>query len=235
MKKITIAIDGYSACGKSTMAKSLAHNINYIYIDSGAMYRAITLYSLDNNIIDKNGGIDEKKLRSEINKIKITFRLDGKTNQPVTYLNEENVEERIRAMDVSSRVSAVSSLGFVRRAMVALQQEMGEKKGIVMDGRDIGTVVFPDAELKIFVTADPEVRAQRRLDELRSKGDNKTTYAEVLENLQKRDYADENRLDSPLKKAEDALLLDNSSLNKEQQMQWVLEKYKEALKKYPNE
>lgn len=231
MKKITIAIDGFSACGKSTMAKALAQKINYIYVDSGAMYRAITLYSLKNGLIDENGNVDVAKLQADINNIKVTFRLDDKTKLPITYLNGENVEADIRSMEVSGKVSAISSLGFVRRAMVTQQQELGQAKGIVMDGRDIGTVVFPKAELKIFVTAKPEVRAQRRLDELRSKGDMKTTFKEVSQNLQERDNADQTRTDSPLKKADDALVLDNSDMTRDQQMQWILERFEEVINK----
>lgn len=231
MKKITIAIDGFSACGKSTMAKALAQKINYIYVDSGAMYRAITLYSLKNGLIDENGNVDVAKLQADINNIKVTFRLDDITKLPITYLNGENVEADIRSMEVSGKVSAISSLGFVRRAMVTQQQELGQAKGIVMDGRDIGTVVFPKAELKIFVTAKPEVRAQRRLDELRSKGDMKTTFKEVFQNLQERDNADQTRTDSPLKKADDALVLDNSYMTRDQQMQWILERFEEVINK----
>ena len=231
MKKITIAIDGFSACGKSTMAKALAQKINYIYVDSGAMYREITLYSLKNGLIDENGNVDVAKLQADINNIKVTFRLDDKTKLPITYLNGENVEADIRSMEVSGKVSAISSLGFVRRAMVTQQQELGQAKGIVMDGRDIGTVVFPKAELKIFVTAKPEVRAQRRLDELRSKGDMKTTFKEVFQNLQERDNADQTRTDSPLKKADDALVLDNSYMTRDQQMQWILERFEEVINK----
>lgn len=231
MKKITIAIDGFSACGKSTMAKALAQKINYIYVDSGAMYRAITLYSLKNGLIDENGNVDVAKLQADINNIKVTFRLDDKTKLPITYLNGENVEADIRSMEVSGKVSAISSLGFVRRAMVAQQQELGQAKGIVMDGRDIGTVVFPKAELKIFLTAKPEVRAQRRLDELRLKGDMKTTFKEVFQNLQERDNADQTRTDSPLKKADDALVLDNSDMTRDQQMQWILERFEEVINK----
>lgn len=231
MKKITIAIDGFSACGKSTMAKALAQKINYIYVDSGAMYRAITLYSLKNGLIDENNKLDVAKLQADIDNIKVTFRLDEKTKLPITYLNGENVEADIRSMEVSGKVSAISSLGFVRRAMVAQQQELGQAKGIVMDGRDIGTVVFPNAELKIFVTAKPEVRAQRRLDELRSKCDMKTSFEEVLTNLYERDNADQTRADSPLKKADDALVLDNSDMTRDQQMQWILERFEEVINK----
>jgi cytidylate kinase len=224
MKKITIAIDGFSACGKSTMAKDLAKQIGYIYIDSGAMYRAVTLYTIENNLIDGDKP-NEKQLEQEIDNIQIEFKLNSSTGLPETYLNGRNVEQEIRTMEVSSKVSPVSALAFVRKAMVLQQQQMGKSKGIIMDGRDIGTAVFPDAELKIFVTARPEVRAQRRLDELRSKGDESITFDEVLENLQQRDYIDQNRKESPLMQAEDALVLDNSDINKEQQMKWLLDQF----------
>lgn len=228
MKKITIAVDGFSACGKSTMAKSLAKQIGYIYVDSGAMYRAVTLYSLQHGFFDGKD-IDIEKLRADIDKIKIEFKISTDNQTPVTFLNGENVEADIRTMEVSDRVSKISAIGFVRQAMVNLQQSMGKAKGIIMDGRDIGTIVFPDAEMKIFVTALPEIRAQRRLDELRSKGDEKTTFEQVLENLRERDYMDQNRTDGPLKKAEDAIELDNSYLSREQQMQWLLDKYEETI------
>lgn len=228
MKKITIAIDGFSSCGKSTMAKGLAKAVNYIFIDSGAMYRAVTLYCLQNDLFEgEKLNVDE--LENQIPEIKINFELNKETSLPETYLNNVNVEKEIRTMEVSSRVSIVSAVGFVRKAMVKIQQELGKAKGIVMDGRDIGTVVFPDAELKIFVTALPEIRAQRRLDELRSKGDNQTTFDEVLKNLQERDYLDQTRSESPLKKADDAIVLDNSYLTVEKQMRWLLDKYEEAI------
>jgi len=226
MKKIVIAIDGFSSNGKSTMAKSLAKQIGYIYIDSGAMYRAVTLYSIENGLFDGDK-LDEERLRNDINDIKVQFRINNETGLPDTYLNGRNVEATIRTMEVSSKVSIVSALPFVRHSMVALQQEMGKAKGIVMDGRDIGTVVFPDAEMKVFVTADAEIRAERRFDELRAKGDNKTTFAEVLENLKSRDYMDQNREESPLKMADDALLLDNSHMTIDEQMQWLLDKFKQ--------
>lgn len=224
MKKITIAVDGFSSNGKSTMAKDLARKIGYIYIDSGAMYRAITLYCIENNFLDGNS-LDEKKLLDNLANIKINFELNPSTRTPETFLNGKNVEKEIRSMAVSTKVSLVSSFGFVRRAMVEQQQQLGKDKGIVMDGRDIGTVVFPDAEMKVFVTADAEIRAQRRLDELRSKGDNNTTFQEVLDNIKQRDYLDQNRKESPLKKADDAIVLDNSHLSKEQQIDWLLDKF----------
>lgn len=224
MKKITIAIDGFSACGKSTMAKNLANQIGYIYIDSGAMYRAVTLFAIQNNLI-KNDNIDIEVLENKINDIKIEFIINKETGLPETYLNEKNVEKDIRTMEVSTKVSQISALAFVRKAMVRQQQAMGKQKGIVMDGRDIGTAVFPNAELKVFVTARPEVRAKRRLDELRSKGDNKTSYEDILENLEQRDYIDQNRTESPLIQAKDALVLDNSDITKEQQAEWLLNKF----------
>lgn len=226
MKKIVIAIDGFSSNGKSTMAKSLAKEIGYIYIDSGAMYRAITLYCIKQGLFN-DGKLNEKSLRDQINDIRVEFQINKDSGMPDTYLNGENVESQIRNMEVSSKVSAVSAIPFVRHAMVALQQEMGKKKGIVMDGRDIGTVVFPDAELKIFVTAEAEIRAQRRFDELRSKGDLKTTFEEVLENLKSRDHMDQTRAESPLVKADDAILLDNSHMTIDEQMQWLVEKFKQ--------
>lgn len=208
------------------MAKSLAKEIGYIYIDSGAMYRAVTLYSIQQNLF-VGEKLDERKLHDLINDIKIEFRLNESTGTPDTYLNGTNVEADIRSMEVSSKVSIVSAIAFVRHAMVALQQEMGKAKGLVMDGRDIGTVVFPDAEMKVFVTADAEIRAQRRFDELRSKGDMKTTFEEVLENLKSRDHMDQTRAESPLVMADDAILLDNSHMTIDEQMQWLLQKFKE--------
>lgn len=226
MKKITIAIDGYSSCGKSTMAKDLAREIGYIYIDSGAMYRAVTLYCLDNGLFTDNG-IREEVLRNRLPDIKISFRLNPKTQRPVTLLNGEEVEERIRTMEVSSHVSPVAALGFVREALVKQQQEMGREKGIVMDGRDIGTVVFPDAELKIFVTASAAIRAQRRYDELKAKGQS-ASYDEILKNVEERDYIDQNREVGPLRKTEDAILLDNSHMTIAEQKQWLAEQFQKA-------
>ena len=223
MKKITIAIDGFSSCGKSTMAKDLAREVGYIYIDSGAMYRAVTLYSIENGIFDGND-IDTEKLRKEIRNIRISFRLNPATGRPDTYLNDVNVENRIRTMEVSSKVSPISALEFVSTEMVAQQQAMGKEKGIVMDGRDIGTTVFPEAELKIFVTATPEIRAQRRYDELKAKGQ-EASFDEILENVKQRDYIDQHRDVSPLRKAEDALLLDNTNLTIEQQKEWLFEQF----------
>ena len=228
MKKITIAIDGFSSCGKSTMAKDLAREIGYIYIDSGAMYRAVTLYSMENGIFTAEG-IDTEKLKRQINNIRISFQLNPETGRPDTYLNDINVEKKIRTMEVSSRVSPIAALDFVREAMVAQQQEMGKAKGIVMDGRDIGTTVFPDAELKIFVTASPEIRAQRRYDELKAKGE-EAGFDEILENVKQRDYIDQNREVSPLRKADDALLLDNSHMTISQQKEWLAEQFEKVCK-----
>ena len=227
MKKITIAIDGYSSCGKSTMAKDLAREVGYIYIDSGAMYRAVTLYCLENGLFTPDG-IDTEKLEAMMPNIRISFQLNPETQRPMTYLNGVNVEDRIRTMEVSSRVSPVAAIPFVREALVKQQQEMGQAKGIVMDGRDIGTVVFPDAELKIFVVASAEIRAQRRYDELKAKGQ-EASYEEILANVKERDYIDQNREVSPLRQAEDALLLDNSNLTIEEQKQWLKERFEEAV------
>ena len=228
MKKITIAIDGFSSCGKSTMAKDLAREVGYIYIDSGAMYRAVTLYSIENGIFDGDV-IDTERLKKEIKDIHISFRLNKEPGRPDTYLNGVNVENKIRSMEVSSKVSPISTLDFVREAMVAQQQAMGNEKGIVMDGRDIGTTVFPDAELKIFVTATPEIRAQRRYDELKAKGQ-EASFDEILENVKQRDYIDQNREVSPLRKAEDALLLDNTDLSIEEQKKWLFEQFNKVSK-----
>jgi len=227
MKKITIAIDGYSSCGKSTMAKDLAREVGYIYIDSGAMYRAVTLYCLENGLFTPDG-IDTEKLEAMMPNIRISFQLNPETQRPMTYLNGENVEDRIRTMEVSTRVSPVAAIPFVREALVKQQQEMGQAKGIVMDGRDIGTVVFPDAELKIFVVASAEIRAQRRYDELKAKGQ-EASYEEILANVKERDYIDQNREVSPLRQAEDALLLDNSNLTIEEQKQWLKKRFEEAV------
>ena len=222
-KKIIIAIDGVSSTGKSTMAKDLAKELGYTYIDTGAMYRAVTLYSIQHGFF-ADGQIDEAKLQAAIADIEISFRFNPETGRPDTYLNGVNVEKEIRGMEVANLVSPVAALGFVRRAMVAKQQEMGKAKGIVMDGRDIGTVVFPDAELKIYVTASPEVRARRRLDELKAKGET-ASFDDVLENVKMRDHIDMTRKESPLRKADDALELDNSRMTIAEQKEWLLEKY----------
>lgn len=227
MKKITIAIDGFSSCGKSTMAKDLAKEIGYIYIDSGAMYRAVTLYCLENSLFNSDGGVNSEELEKHINDISVSFCLNEVTLKPETFLNGVNVESKIRTMEVSSRVSLVAALGFVREALVKLQQEMGKSKGIVMDGRDIGTVVFPDAELKIFVTASAEIRAKRRYDELMAKGQ-EVSFDEILKNVEERDRIDQTRAVSPLRKADDAIVLDNSNMTVEEQKAWLINEYQKA-------
>ena len=209
------------------MAKDLAREVGYIYIDSGAMYRAVTLYSIENGIF--NGDvIDTEKLKKEIKNIRISFQLNKETGRPDTYLNGVNVENKIRSMEVSSKVSPISTLDFVREEMVAQQQAMGKEKGIVMDGRDIGTTVFPDAELKIFVTASAAIRAQRRYDELRSKGQ-EASYEKILENVEERDRIDQTREVSPLRQADDAILLDNSHMSIAEQKKWLTEKFQAAI------
>ena len=223
MKKITIAIDGHSSCGKSTMAKDLAREIGYIYIDSGAMYRAVTYYCLQHDLFTEDS-VKMDELQAAMPDIKITFRLNAE-GRPETYLNGECIEKEIRGMAVSSRVSLIATIGFVRETMVALQQEMGKEKGIVMDGRDIGTTVFPDAELKIFVTASAEVRAQRRYDELKAKGE-EASYESILENVKERDRIDSGRAISPLRKADDAIELDNSHMTIPEQKVWLMERFK---------
>lgn len=227
MKKITIAIDGYSSCGKSTMAKNLAREIGYIYIDTGAMYRAVTLYALRRGQITVNRTVKSIELEREMPLITVSFTINRETGQPGTLLNGENVEQQIRTMEVSNNVSQIAALPFVREALVAQQQRMGANKGVVMDGRDIGTVVFPDAELKIFVTASAEVRAQRRFDELKAKGIS-ADYSDILKNVQERDYIDSHREVSPLRKASDAIELDNSQLTIDQQQAWLLQQYQRA-------
>lgn len=217
-----IAIDGYSSCGKSTVAKEVARLLNYIYIDTGAMYRAVTLYCLRNDLIS-NGIVKTEDLRKQLDRINVIFKHNPVTDHNDIWLNGENVEEEIRQLPVSQNVSQVAAVGEVRRRLVALQQEMGKSKGIVMDGRDIGTVVFPDAELKIFMTARADVRARRRYDELIAKKE-KVSYEEIMANITNRDRYDETREESPLRKAEDAVVLDNSFMNREEQLQWVLEK-----------
>lgn len=230
MKKIIIAIDGFSSCGKSTMAKDLAHELGYIYVDTGAMYRCVALYALQHKLFLKDGKINIPELEAAMPNINISFKLNKETGRPDTYLNNENVENKIRTMEVSSRVSSIAAIPFIREALVAQQQKMGKDKGIVMDGRDIGTVVFPNAELKIFVTASPEVRAQRRYDELMEKG-MEADYNEILENVKRRDYIDSHRDVSPLRKADDAIELDNSNISIEEQKQWLIKQYKRVCKK----
>ena len=223
-KLITIAIDGFSSSGKSTMAKVLAKNIGYAYIDTGAMYRAVTLYCLDNGLIEGDS-VDTTRLEKAISSINISFSVNPETGASQTMLNGKNVEHEIRDMRVSGKVSIVAAIPFVRRALVKQQQKMGESKGIVMDGRDIGTVVFPDAEMKVYVDASPETRAKRRFDELKAKGDASVTYEEVLENVKYRDHLDRTREESPLRKADDAIVLDNSLMTPDEQNQWLLNLY----------
>lgn len=227
MSKITIAIDGYSSCGKSTLAKSLAQKLDYNYIDTGAMYRAVTYYCLQHGIIS-NGHIDRIKLQDELQNIEVSFRHNSQTRVSETYLNGNNVERAIRGMDVAQNVSQVSSIKEVREKMVALQRNMGKHKGVVMDGRDIGSHVFPFAELKLFMTADTDVRTQRRLNELSSKGEY-YTFEEVKQNLQKRDYEDTHRKENPLIKAKDAIVLDNTDISKEEQLEFVLKLINDLL------
>ena len=224
MKKITIAIDGHSSCGKSTMAKDLARRIGYVYIDTGAMYRAVTLFAMRHNLI-ANGQVDAAKLQEEMGNIHISLRLNPETQRPDTYLNGECVEREIRTMEVSRHVSLIAALPFVRSAMVEMQREMGKEKGVVMDGRGIGTVVFPHAELKICVTASAEVRAQRRYDELTAKGE-KCNYEEILENVKERDHIDSTRETSPLRQAEDAIVLEHTPMTIPEEENWLMEEYK---------
>lgn len=225
---ITIAIDGYSSSGKSSMAKALARTIGYRYIDSGAMYRAVTLYAMRHNMISPDGIVNEQALINALPQITIDFNVDNYNQR--TLLNGEDVENEIRQMGVSSNVSPVAAIPAVRHALVAMQQKMGESKNIVMDGRDIGTTVFPDAEMKIFVNASAETRARRRYIELAEKGI-ETTYEAVLENVVGRDYIDENRAESPLRRADDAIDLDNSNMSIEQQNKWLLDLYNSIIAK----
>jgi cytidylate kinase len=227
MKKITIAIDGHSSCGKSTMAKELARRVGYIYVDTGAMYRSVTLYALRHGMIAPDGSVDADALKASMNQISITFHLNPGTQRPDTYLNGECVEQLIRSLEVSQHVSPVAALPFVREAMVAQQQLLGQGGGVVMDGRDIGTVVFPHAELKVFVTATAEVRAQRRYDELKQKG-MEADYADILRNVEERDYIDSHREVAPLRQADDALLLDNSNMTIAEQDEWLMQRFREA-------
>ncbi len=222
-KKGVIAIDGHSSCGKSTVAKDLAKELGYVYIDTGAMYRAVTLFAMQNGLIT-DGEILLDELKSKLNDIKITFKYQPEEKKNETFLNGTIVEDEIRGLEVSNNVSTISTIAFVRHRMVELQQEMGKEGGIVMDGRDIGTVVFPDADVKLFMTASPEIRAQRRYDELKAKdsADNSISFDAILENVKQRDHMDSTRKESPLKKADDAILLDNSEMNKQEQMDWIM-------------
>ncbi len=219
-KKITIAIDGHSSCGKSTMAKQLAKRLGYVYVDTGAMYRTVTLFALRNGLFDADDNVKNDELKARMHEIEVSFKFNETTGKADTCLNGEDVEKEIRLMEVSNHVSPIAAIPFVREEMVEQQRRMGKEKGIVMDGRDIGTTVFPDAELKIFVTASAEVRAQRRYDELTGKGEN-ANYEEILKNVQERDYIDSHRAVSPLRQADDAILLDNSHMTIEEQNQWL--------------
>ena len=228
MKKITIAIDGHSSCGKSTMAKDLARKVGYVYVDTGAMYRSVTLFALRNHLFADDGSVLADELQQRMADISISFRLNSETGRPDTYLNGECVEQLIRSLEVSNHVSPVAALPFVRQALVAQQQAMGRDGGVVMDGRDIGTVVFPHAELKVFVTASAQVRAQRRYDELQQKG-MPADYDDILKNVEERDYIDSHREVSPLRQADDALLLDNSHMTIDEQNEWLMERFNEAI------
>ena len=228
MKKITIAIDGHSSCGKSTMAKELARKLGYIYVDTGAMYRTVTLYAMRNNLFDSQGEILTDELQKQMGNIKVSFCINKETGRPDACLNDECVENIIRSIEVSNHVSKIAAIPFVREAMVDQQRRMGAEKGIVMDGRDIGTTVFPDAELKIFVTASAKVRAQRRYDELQQKG-MPADFDEILKNVEERDYIDSHREVSPLRQAEDAILLDNSDMTIPQQNEWLMQQVEKAL------
>lgn len=228
MKKITIAIDGHSSCGKSTMAKELARQLGYVYVDTGAMYRTVTLFAMRHNIFLADGEVDTDALRKCMPEIEVSFRFNEETGRPDAYLNGECVEKVIRSIEVSNHVSKVAAIPFVREAMVDQQRRMGAEKGIVMDGRDIGTTVFPDAELKIFVTASSKVRAQRRYDELKEKG-MPADFDEILKNVEERDYIDSHREVSPLRQAPDALLLDNSEMTIPEQNAWLMDKVKALL------
>lgn len=230
MEKITIAIDGYSSCGKSTMAKDLAQRIGYVYVDTGAMYRTVTLFAMRHNLFNNDGSVKVNELEKMMPMVNVSFRLNEATGRPDTYLNGELVEKEIRGMEVSSHVSSIAAIPFVRKAMVEQQQAMGKSKGIVMDGRDIGTTVFPDAELKIFVTASAEVRAKRRYDELRGKGLD-ANFDDILKNVEQRDFIDTHREVSPLRKADDAIELDNSHMTIDEQSKWLMNHYEEAVRK----
>jgi cytidylate kinase len=228
MKKITIAIDGHSSCGKSTMAKDLAREVGYVYVDTGAMYRSVTLYALRHGLFSEDGSVNTDALEQQMADIRISFKFNPETGRPDTYLNGECVEKEIRSLEVSNHVSPIAAIPFVRTAMVAQQQQMGKDKGVVMDGRDIGTTVFPDAELKVFVTASARVRAQRRYDELKAKG-MPADFDDILKNVEERDYLDSHREVSPLRKADDAILLDNSEMTIPEQEQWLLDRFNEII------
>ena len=226
-RKIVIAIDGFSSCGKSTFAKAIAARLGYIFIDTGAMYRAVTLYALTHGAI-RSGIVHEEEVVALLDRIEISFRFNPERGASDIYVNGDLAEGRIRTIEVSNCVSSVSAIGEVRRRLVAMQQQMGRRRGVVMDGRDIGTVVFPDAELKIFMTADPAVRAQRRYDELTAKGMT-VSLAEIEENVRQRDHADMTRAVSPLRQADDAVVLDNSRMSVEEQMAWFIDLFQQRI------
>ncbi len=226
-KRIIIALDGHSSCGKSTFAKAIAARLGYIFIDTGAMYRAVALYAMEHGAIE-SGIVDEEKIVAMLGEINIDFRFNPQRGASDIYVNGDLVEGKIRTIEVSNCVSAVSSISEVRQKLVKMQQQMGERKGVVMDGRDIGTVVFPDAELKIYMTADARVRAERRYKELTAKGDN-VSFDEIYENVVSRDKADMNRAISPLRKADDAIVLDNSTMSVEEQMAWFDREYQRVV------
>lgn len=226
-KKIVIAVDGFSSCGKSTFAKLVAARLGYIFIDTGAMYRAVTLYALENGAI-ANGILNEEALIGMLDDIDISFRFNPERGASDIYVNGVWVEGKIRTIEVSNLVSSVSAVAEVRKRLVALQQRMGRDKGVVMDGRDIGTVVFPNAELKIFMTADPEVRAERRYRELQAKGE-RVSMEEIVENIRQRDHLDQTRAISPLRKADDAIVLDNGGMTLEEEMVWFDEIFTEKI------
>ncbi|MBO4487740.1 MAG: (d)CMP kinase [Bacteroidaceae bacterium] len=228
MKKITITFDGYSSCGKSTMARQLAASIGYTFVDTGAMYRAVTLMAMQGGAIDDNDDVDDSQLKALLAKASITQRYNPTLGQAETFLNDRSVEKEIRTMEVAARVSIIAALPYVRQAMVEQQQAMGRQGGIVMDGRDIGTTVFPDAEMKIFVTARSEVRAQRRYLELKEKGE-EVSMEEVMRNLEERDYIDTHREVSPLQQAEDAVVIDNTNLTRAEQAAMLLALYNERM------
>lgn len=226
-RKIIIAVDGHSSCGKSTLSKQLAKHLKYNYIDTGAMYRAVTLYALKNDLI-VNKEVKKEELIQQLANIKISFSYNEEEQKSDTFLNGQNIEAEIRELEVSNNVSPIATVKEVREAMVIQQQAMGKEKGIVMDGRDIGTVVFPEAELKLFMTASSKVRAQRRYDELKAKGSD-VSFDDILKNVEERDFIDSNRKESPLKQAEDALVLDNSHISREEQLEWVIQKVNQVI------
>lgn len=227
-KKIVIAVDGFSSCGKSTFAKMVAAHLGYIFIDTGAMYRAVTLWAIENGCVE-NGILNEERLVASLDQIQIDFRFNPERGASDIYVCGEWAEGKIRTITVSNLVSAVSAIGEVRRRLVAMQQAMGRDKGVVMDGRDIGTVVFPNAELKIFMTADPEVRAERRYKELQAKGE-EVSREEIVANIRQRDHLDQTRAISPLRKADDAIVLDNGGMTLEEEMAWFDEIFKQKVK-----